>query len=47
MTVAIILLCVAVICLSAPPGAPQTWAALVFAILALLCEVTGWVPFHH
>jgi hypothetical protein len=42
----VILLCVAVICLSTPPADPQRWAALVFAIIALLCAVTGWAPFH-
>lgn len=47
MLVPIILLCIAVICLSCPPADPRTWAALVFAIVALLIAVTGWAPFHR
>lgn len=38
---------IAVICLACPPTDPRAWAALVFAIVALLCAVTGWMPFHH
>lgn len=47
MLIALILLCIAVICLSCPPGDPRSWAALIFAIIALLAAVTGWNPFHH
>lgn len=47
MLIPIILLCIAVICLACPPADPRTWAALVFAILALVLAATGWAPFHR
>jgi hypothetical protein len=40
--IALILICVAVMCIATPPSTPQTWAALVFAIVALVMVATGW-----
>lgn len=43
---ALILLCVAVLCLavsSAPP--PQAWIAIILTVVALLAVCTGWKPF--
>lgn len=47
MLVPLILFAIAVICLSAPPTEPRKWAALIFALLALLVALTGWPPIHH
>lgn len=46
MLVPVILLCICVICLSAPPSTPAHWAALILAIVALLAAVVGWPTFR-